>query len=173
VQAANKRKAVELTRQTIEARLPDSYKQADLLPGSEERSDWSGYGDNGKRSKLNESTATTEQVPVLEPYLGQDGQYYYDYGTYGYNHETQQYDPARLQHDTAAVVAPVAAPSIQDRVNAALSAAAAAAAAAASSPIAPTASSAEKITSAKNDKPVVSALSALAAYGSESESDGE
>lgn len=151
-----------MTRQTIEARLPDSYKQADHLPGSEERSDWPGYGDNGKRSKLAESTATTEQVPVVEPYLGQDGQYYYDYGTYGYNYETQQYDPARLyQHDslpTTTAVAPVAAPSIQDRVNAALTAAAA---------------STQKDTSAKNDKPTVSALSALAAYGSESESDGE
>jgi hypothetical protein len=161
----------------IESRLPDPFKQAEHLPGSEERLDQSEYDEanRGKRSRLSEVSAQTVQEPTIEPYLGQDGQYYYDYGTYGYNHETQQYDPARLyqqpqpQHKTTAVTA-TAAPSIQDRVDAAL--AAASAASSTSSKKTPAPSSIEK-TSSKSDKPAVSALSALAAYGSESESEGD
>ncbi|KAG0057772.1 Pre-mRNA-splicing factor [Gryganskiella cystojenkinii] len=163
-QATNKRKAVEMTRQAIESRLPDSVKQVDHLPGFEENIDHV-----GKRSKLPDTDATTsDQAAMPQPYLGQDGQYYYDYGTYGYNYETQEYDPARLFHQPQPDLQRQAqitttAPSIQDRVNAALSAAASA-----------SAPKTEKINVApKVEKPAISALGALAAYGSDSESEDE
>ncbi|KAF9429282.1 Pre-mRNA-splicing factor [Entomortierella beljakovae] len=96
IQAINKRKAIEMTRHAIESKLSEDYKQAEYLPGSEETNEyWS-----EKRHKQSDETGHDQNTGAQEPwpayYVGQDGQYYYDYGEYGYSHETGQYDPARL-----------------------------------------------------------------------------
>ncbi|KAG0035558.1 Pre-mRNA-splicing factor [Podila clonocystis] len=163
-QAVNKRKAVEMTRQAIEARLPVNIQQIQHLPGSEEEE----IQKQGKRSRIDleptydpSAAQADESSPAL--YVGADGQYYYDYGGYGYNHETQQYDPARLQQYVAPVAQAVDTPqpSLEDRIKASLQS---------SSTTSPTATS---TTSQSKAAPAKSALIALAAYGSDSESESE
>ncbi|KAF9318116.1 Pre-mRNA-splicing factor [Podila horticola] len=164
-QAMNKRKAVEMTRQAIEARLPTDVHQIQYLPGSEEEE----IQKQGKRSRIDleptydpSATQADESSPTL--YVGADGQYYYDYGGYGYNHETQQYDPARLQHYVAPVAQAVDTPqpSLEDRVKASLQSSSSTAS-----------STATTATLQSKAAPAKSALSALAAYGSDSESESE
>ncbi|KAG0363813.1 Pre-mRNA-splicing factor [Gamsiella multidivaricata] len=132
VQAVNKRKAVELTREVIESKLSVDFKQAQHLPGSE-KAEMPGPGKRQKQESTAAENDTSNgahaQVPQL--YRGADGQYYYDYGDYGYNHETQQYDPIRLGHYQESAGSGSSAqgdvgsvPSLQDRVKASLSTAA-------------------------------------------------
>ncbi|KAG0098958.1 Pre-mRNA-splicing factor [Podila epicladia] len=163
-QAMSKRKAVEMTRQAIEARLPTDIHQIQYLPGSEEEE----IQKQGKRSRIDSepydpsATQADESSPTL--YVGADGQYYYDYGEYGYNHETQQYDPARLQQYAAPVAQAVVTPqsSLEDRIKASLKSS--------SSTASTTATS---TTSQSTVAPAKNALSALAAYGSDSESESD
>ncbi|KAF9398924.1 Pre-mRNA-splicing factor [Mortierella sp. AD011] len=186
VQAMNKRKAVEMTRQAIESKLSEDYKRAEHLPGSEEAGD----SESGKRFKqstvvdakgaINE---TQEPAPTL--YLGADGQYYYDYGSYGYNYETQQYDPARLSNYSGYTnsgnthqASSATVPSLQDRVKASLLSSAPSkpplASQSISKSVTPSLSSAATLGTKESEaKPAVSALGALAAYGSDSESDAD
>ncbi|KAF9333149.1 Pre-mRNA-splicing factor [Podila minutissima] len=164
-QAMNKRKAVEMTRQAIEARLPTDIHQMQHLPGSEEEE----IQKQGKRSRIDpeptydpSAAQADESNPTL--YVGVDGQYYYDYGEYGYNHETLQYDPARLQHYVAPVAQAVDTqqPSLEDRIKASLKSS--------SSTASTTATS---TTSQSEAAPAKNALNALAAYGSDSESESD
>ncbi|KAF8940735.1 hypothetical protein EDD21DRAFT_304009 [Dissophora ornata] len=186
MQAMNKRKAVEMTQQAIESKLTTDFKQAEHLPGSEETEELR----LGKRKKqeptLGNDTAhgALDSGPAL--YLGADGLYYYDYGDYGYNHEIRQYDPARLGQYQVAVdgTGPTsgqtagATPSLQDRVKASLLSSASAANSLSTIPSkqSPAVGSSPSIattalTKASKPKPTTSALSALAAYGSDSESE--
>ncbi|KAF9586342.1 Pre-mRNA-splicing factor [Lunasporangiospora selenospora] len=172
-QSINKRKAVEMTRQAIESKLSADFKQAQSLPGSEEAE----FAGTGKRTKQDTSDAMApSQEPAPTLYVGPDGNYYYDYGTYGYNHETHQYDPARLGQYHASTGSgstnsssyqqrPV---TLQDQIKTSLS-------------------MTNKIIqgntlegfpstgrlqdSVNKPKPTLLALAALAAYGSDSESD--
>ncbi|KAG0306926.1 Pre-mRNA-splicing factor [Dissophora globulifera] len=174
-QAMNKRKAVEVTRQAIVAKLPADINQAEHLPGSEEAEE----SRVGKR--LKQATDTQEITPKL--YLGADGQYYYDYGEYGYNHDTQQYDPARLgqyqgvanETGTTWKSQPVHGEmTLQDRVKASLlsSASSGVASSKTSSALSSTSTAGSKDTANSESKPVASALGALASYGSDTDSDG-
>ncbi|KAF9186895.1 Pre-mRNA-splicing factor [Haplosporangium sp. Z 27] len=181
IQAMNKRKAVEMTRQAIESKLPDDFKQAQHLPGSEEATELESVKRprqsivEGAKDSSNEAQ---EQSPTL--YIGADGQYYYDYGDYGYNHETQQYDAARLgshpgysNNGGSFQGSASTATSLQDRVKESLLSSSSSAAPSIikslPKPIISSASSPDTIES--KVKPTTSALSALAAYGSDSESD--
>lgn len=168
----NKRKAVEMAREAIEAKLSTGLKEAQDLPGSEE------VEEPGSKKRLkqqvtsaSESTSDGSEGPAPTLYIGADGQYYYDYGDYGYNHETQQYDPARLgsypgtasnlkvtNGETASSI------SLQDRIKASLLSTALT-----RPSISPSTSNS---TRQPEPKPTTSALSALTAYGSDSESDG-
>ncbi|KAF9399816.1 hypothetical protein BGZ94_005638, partial [Podila epigama] len=168
VQAINKRKATEMAREAIEARLPSSIHQIQHLPGSEELE----LAAQAKRRKgqyeLDSGPTTGEVVPRL--YIGAaDGQYYYNYGTYGYNHETQQYDPARIDGYVAPEVQATSqnASTLQDQVKASLQASI-------QSTKTTKVGSTGSVTEAKQTAaPVKSALSALASYGSDSESEDE
>ncbi|KAF9392068.1 Pre-mRNA-splicing factor [Podila verticillata] len=170
-QAMNKRKAVEMTRQAIEARLPADVHQIQHLPGSEEEE----IQKQGKRSRTDpeptydpSATVQDESTPTL--YVGADGQYYYDYGGYGYNHETQQYDPARLQcYETpVAQESDNTQPSLEERIKASMQSS--------STTSPPTPAGASSVTTpstSQSQAPAKSALSALAAYGTDSESESE
>lgn len=167
----NKRKAVEMTRQAIEARLPADVHQIQYLPGSEEEE----MQKQGKRSRTDHeptfdpsATVQDESTPTL--YVGADGQYYYDYGGYGYNHETQQYDPARLQYyETPVAQASVnTQPTLEERIKASMQSSSTT-----SPPIPTGASSVITPTTSQSQAPAKAALSALAAYGSDSESESE
>ncbi|KAG0329150.1 Pre-mRNA-splicing factor [Dissophora globulifera] len=180
-QAMNKRKAVEVTRQAIVAKLPADIDQAEHLPGSEEAEE----SRVGKRQK--QVTDTQEITPEL--YLGADGQYYYDYGEYGYNHDTQQYDPARLGQyqgvangtGTTWKSQPVHGEmTLQDRVKASLLSSASSGVASSKTSsalltpaaLSSTSTAGSKDTANSEPKPVASALGALASYGSDTDSDG-
>ncbi|KAF9104677.1 Pre-mRNA-splicing factor [Mortierella sp. AM989] len=182
IQAMNKRKAVEMARQAIESKLSEDFKRADHLPGSEEASEAISL----KRQKQSEAESANNETQESTPnlYVGADGQYYYDYGDYGYNHETQQYDPARLgnysgyadgssNQSSAATV-----PSLQDRVKASLLSSTSSATPSAlhsiQKPMTPSPSATTALdTKESKAKPATSAMSTLAAYGSDSESDDE
>ncbi|KAF9183128.1 Pre-mRNA-splicing factor [Haplosporangium sp. Z 767] len=169
IQARNKRKAVEMARQAIESRLPEDFKQAEHLPGSEEATE---QGPD-KRQKQTAVAISDSRNGVSDPtptlYLGVDGQYYYDYGGYGYNHETQQYDPARLGHYQGTAIDSSSEPSLQDRVKASLLSSSASTTALVATPSISTV----KDTSAAKSKPTTSALGALAAYDSDSDSEND
>ncbi|KAG0214639.1 Pre-mRNA-splicing factor [Mortierella sp. GBA30] len=123
MQAMNKRKAVEMTRQAIVSKLPAEFSQAQHLPGSEEVEEL-GPEKRQKQGVSSEGDAAgTVHSSSPVAYLAADGQYYYDYGDYGYNHETQQYDPARLgqyQEIVSSNVGTTATPSLQDLVKVSL-----------------------------------------------------
>ncbi|CAO3563722.1 unnamed protein product [Mortierella alpina] len=176
-QAMNKRKAVDMARQVIESHLPADFSQAQHLPGSEEAEELG----SGKRRKQgadavgNVEASEPDNQPAL--YVGADGQYYYDYGQYGYNHELQRYDPARMsqpqEYDQRSAQA---VQSLQDRVKATLLSSAGAKTPLSTSlvPSNPAASSDTKSTTAAvKPKPAVSALGALAAYGSDDSDSGD
>ncbi|KAK3831269.1 MAG: hypothetical protein JOS17DRAFT_744800 [Linnemannia elongata] len=158
MQEMSKRKAVEMTRQAIESKLPGDVIEAEnQLEGAQ-------TAGIAKRIKLEPAVNTAAEGPIPTLYQGTDGQYYYDYGAYGYNHETQQYDPARLdQYQGQAAQSPTTPLSLQDRVKASLQSTTTAI-----SVTTPFVSPKEK-----DAKPVASALGALAAYGSDSEDDDE
>ncbi|KAG0331571.1 Pre-mRNA-splicing factor [Podila humilis] len=159
MQAMNKRKAVEMTLQAVEARLPIDTQGIQHLPGSEELELLEAQ--KSKRNRTSENDASGDQADESSPalYLGSDGQYYYDYGQYGYNHETQQYDPARLDNYVAPLtqqeVTQNASPSFIERIETSLKA-----------------SQADSAIESKT-VPAKSALGALAAYGSDSESESD
>lgn len=158
IQAMSKRKAVEMTRQAIESKLPGDVIEA------ENRLEGAQTAGITKRAKQEPAvnTATNDPTPTL--YQGADGQYYYNYGAYGYNHETQQYDPARLgQYQGQAAQSSRAPLSLQDRVKASLQ----------STTTATTMTTPHVPAKEKDTKPAASALGALAAYGSDSEDDDE
>ncbi|KAG0219617.1 Pre-mRNA-splicing factor [Mortierella sp. GBA43] len=171
VQAMNKRKAVEMVRQAIETNLPTDYKETQHLPGSEETEE-QGSNKRSKQKVDHSSESTTDGSEAATPtlYLGADGQYYYDYGEYGYNHDTQQYDPARLggysgtiNNLNATHSQATSSPSLQDRIKASLQSTA---------PALPSILPSTMTDTKKSEpKPTTSALSALAAYGSDSESE--
>ncbi|KAF9356428.1 Pre-mRNA-splicing factor [Mortierella sp. AD094] len=186
IRAMNKRKAVEMTRQAIESKLSEDFKQAEHLPGSEEARDL----ESGKRLKQStvvdtKDTNNETQEPAPTLYVGADGQYYYDYGSYGYNHETQQYDPARLSNysgytngGSSHQASATTVPSLQDRVKASLLSSTPSktplALQSISKPVTPSSPSAAALdTKESKAKPAASALGALAAYGSDSESDAD
>ncbi|OAQ36037.1 hypothetical protein K457DRAFT_1901670 [Linnemannia elongata AG-77] len=156
MQAMNKRKAVEMTRQAIESKLPgDIVETENRLEGAQ-------TAETPKRAKQEPAVNTATNHPAPTLYQGADGQYYYDYGAYGYNHETQQYDPAHLGQYQGQVAQSSTTPlSLQDRVKASLQSTAT---------IVTTPSVPAKD---KDTKPTASALGALAAYGSDSEDDDE
>ncbi|KAF9353331.1 Pre-mRNA-splicing factor [Mortierella sp. NVP85] len=168
VQAMNKRKAIEMAQQAVEAKLPTDFKEAQHLPGSEELEESRLQKRAKQQAAGSESTSGSSEGSTPTLYLGADGQYYYDYGDYGYNHETQQYDPARLGGYNVATTKSQSAPSLQDRIKASLL----------STATIPPSTSSYKLTDAKKPepkpepKPAISALSTLAAYDSDSESDG-
>ncbi|KAG9323286.1 hypothetical protein KVV02_006309 [Mortierella alpina] len=178
-QAMNKRKAIDMARQVIESKLPADFSQAQHLPGSEEVEELG----SGKRHKQGadpvETSGTNEPDNSLTLYVGADGQYYYDYGEYGYNHETQRYDPARLSQPQGyeQQASAQALQSLQDRVKASLLSSAGAKAPSPSTSLStstPAASSATKSTVVTpKPKPAVSALGALAAYGSDDSDSGD
>ncbi|KAG0247740.1 Pre-mRNA-splicing factor [Mortierella polycephala] len=171
IQARNKRKAVETVRLAVESRLPEDFKRAEHLPGPEEAI---GQGPDKRQKQAAAAVATNDSSngvsdPTPTLYLGADGQYYYDYGEYGYNHETQQYDPTRLSHYQGTASDSSTTPSLQDRVKASLLSSSASTTALAVTPSA----SAVKDTTIAKSKPAASALSALAAYGSDSDSEDD
>ncbi|KAK3846212.1 MAG: hypothetical protein J3R72DRAFT_380277 [Linnemannia gamsii] len=162
MQAMNKRKAVEMTRQAIESKLPQEVLE------EETRLEETHTTGTAKRSKqepgAGAATNSTSANPTPTLYQGADGQYYYDYGEYGYNYETRQYDPARLGQYPGHVSQSSATPlTLQDRVKATLQTTATTTATSVSTPLVP-----EKD---KDPKPATSALGALAAYGSDSDDD--
>ncbi|KAF9135866.1 Pre-mRNA-splicing factor [Mortierella sp. 14UC] len=163
VQAMNKRKAVEMTRHAIESKLPQEVLEAEKQL---ERIRETGTTKRSKQEPISDSTSTIASLdPTPTLYQGADGQYYYDYGEYGYNYETQQYDPVRLgQYQGHAGQSSATPLSLQDRVKASLQTTAATS----TSVSTPLATAKEK-----DVKPATSALSALAAYGSDSEDEDE
>ncbi|KAF9986687.1 hypothetical protein BGZ75_001539 [Mortierella antarctica] len=178
-QAMSKRKAIDMARQVIESKLPADFSQAQHLPGSEEVEELG----SGKRHKQGvdpvETSGTNEPENSPTLYVGADGQYYYDYGEYGYNHETQRYDPARLSQPQGyeQQASAQALQSLQDRVKASLLSSAGAKAPSPSTSLStssPAASSATKSTVVTpKPKPAVSALGALAVYGSDDSDSGD
>ncbi|KAF9151176.1 Pre-mRNA-splicing factor [Linnemannia schmuckeri] len=157
MQMMNKRKAVEMTRQAIESKLPEEVVEA------ENRLEDAQAAGIAKRSKQESTSTTISNDPAPTLYQGADGQYYYDYGEYGYNHETQQYDPARLaQYQGRAAQSSATPLSLQDRVKASLQSTATTSVTAPPVPA-----------KVKETKPPASALGALAAYGSDSEDDDQ
>ncbi|KAF9933593.1 Pre-mRNA-splicing factor [Linnemannia zychae] len=161
VQATNKRKAIEMTRQAIESKLPPTVKDAE-----NQLEDLDSTG-TAKRSKQEHHHETVPVGPTPTLYQGADGQYYYDYGDYGYNYDIQQYDPARLgqyQEVATPTLSSATNPlSLQDRIKESLK----------STVSTINANTSVKPVKEKENKPVTSALGALAAYGSDSEEEEE
>lgn len=161
MQTENKRKAVEMTRQAIESRLPEEVVDAENRLESAQSVGTTKRAKQESITNTSNNAASADQTPTL--YQGADGQYYYDYGDYGYSYETQQYDPARLGHYQGHTSQPLSTLSLQDRVKASLQSTATT-----TSVIAPSVPTKEK-----DAKPAASALGALAAYGSDSEDSDE
>jgi hypothetical protein len=163
MQAMNKRKAVEMTRQAIESTLPEEVVDAENQLEDAQAVGTTKRAKHESTANTNSHTGSADQKPIL--YQGADGQYYYDYGEYGYNYNTQQYDPARLGQYQGHTSQHLSTLSLQDRVKASLQSPATATT---TSVIVPSV-----LTKEKNVKPAASALGALAAYGSDSEGDDE
>jgi len=109
-----------MAQQAVESRLPTDIKKVRHLPGSEELEESRPQKWARQQAAGSESTSGSSEGPTPTPYLGADGQYYYDYGDYGYNHETQQYDPARLSGYNVETTKSQSAPTLQDRIKASL-----------------------------------------------------
>ncbi|KAG0218362.1 Pre-mRNA-splicing factor [Mortierella sp. NVP41] len=160
-QEINKRKAVEMTRQAIESKLPRDVIETESRL---EDADSAGTAKRLKQEPIIDSSTNVAPVgstPAL--YQGADGHYYYDYGEYGYNHESQQYDPARLgQYSGQASQSSSTPLSLQDCIKASLQSTVTVAAA----PFLP-------VKEKDATKSATSALGALAVYGSDSEDDDD